>query len=72
MSLAVLNGNRAYGLYERFGFVAKKEDIIEECCGTLFTYWWVVHMAFVPSPEVQPCIKNFNGVLLSYALFLNK
>ena len=33
LTLEVLNGNRATGLYERFGFIPKEQDGIDKCCG---------------------------------------
>jgi ribosomal protein S18 acetylase RimI-like enzyme len=36
LTLEVLRGNRAIGLYERFGFTAKSVDCCDEACGAVF------------------------------------
>lgn len=39
LSLGVVSGNRAIGLYERFGFVRKKTDVIEDLCTCLIIFF---------------------------------
>ena len=40
LTLSVINGNRAIGLYKRFGFrVQPHPDCIEDCCDCCFVFW---------------------------------
>ena len=62
LTLAVLNGNPARRLYERFGFVAKsQDDVLDECIGG------VVVMCIVGRPYGM-CDPHFGAVDMSKPL----
>ena len=38
LTLEVLNGNRAQGLYERMGFVSQEQDCVDACCTSAMVF----------------------------------